>query len=479
MQEKVHVRVEKTKASTKGPKEPLLSFETPEAASRGKKRKRDQSQRKPSTATNFPPKTAASSSKTQHETAPKHMPPKLNGYTNGAPKLTNGLTPKKTGNQDTGRREDAQNGTPHHGNFKRTREALLTSRKALPIWSHADEIRQSLRDSKDVLLLTGETGSGKSTQVAQFLLNETWCTGVIAITQPRRVAAISLARRVAEEMGSPLGSKSPASKVGYSVRFDTSTSAGMKIKFLTEGMLLQEMLSDPSLKKYSAVIVDEVHERSVNVDLLLGFLRNLVVGDKKGRGGRPLKVVVMSATQDTEALWRFFDAGFAKKVTPNGRIPNGTNGKPEANEDSESSWSGISSSDEEEKAAAKQKSAKSNGVQKLNGKPYTNGIQKKEVTPEPIELFSDHISTCFVKGRQYPVKISYLPAPTHDFVEASLTAIFQIHFKEPLPGDILVFLTGQDTVEALERLVNEYALGMDSDIPKLSIVYQRCKRYNS
>lgn len=184
-------------------------------------------------------------------------------------------------------------------------KSLESSRKTLPIWSYATVIREALC-AKDAMLLVGETGSGKSTQVPQMLVDEPWCKsqvvsidgssrtvtvgGCIAITEPRRVAAITLARRVAEEMGTPLGSSSPASKVGYSVRFDNSTSPSTRIKFLTEGMLLQEMLRDPWLKAYSAVVVDEVHERGVNVDLVLGFLRSMIAGKNEGRGGVPLKV---------------------------------------------------------------------------------------------------------------------------------------------------------------------------------------------
>ena len=189
--------------------------------------------------------------------------------------------------------------------LKTRAKSLETARKTLPIWSHAKEVRDALLE-KDVMLLVGETGSGKSTQVPQMLVEEPWCKprvvstdgphqsmkvgGCIAITEPRKVAAITLARRVAEEMGTPLGSSSPKSTVGYSVRFDQSTSPNTKIKFLTEGMLLQEMLRDPWLKAYSALFVDEVHERGINVDLLLGFLRNMVAGKNEGRGGVPLKV---------------------------------------------------------------------------------------------------------------------------------------------------------------------------------------------
>lgn len=309
-------------------------------------------------------------------------------------------------------------------NFTNLREkanALYELRRKLPIFGHADEIRRNLRE-QDVMLLVGETGSGKSTQIPQFLVNEFWCRptttiitqedgtskeitvgGCIAITQPRRVAAISLARRVAEEMGTPLGSSSPASKVGYSVRFDTSTSPSTRIKFLTEGMLLQEMLHDPSLTRYSAIVVDEVHERGINVDLVLGFLRNLVSGKLEGRGGVPLKVTVMSATADMESLQGFFQEGYKMQV-------------------------------EERKDTQKD------------------------------------ISVCRIKGRQFPVKVIYSPEPVHDFVDAALKAIFQIHYKEPIPGDILVFLTGQETVEALEHLINEYAIGMDASLPRIQVL---------
>lgn len=317
--------------------------------------------------------------------------------------------------------------------LKEKAKSLYANRKNLPIFPHGDEIRNHLRKN-DVMLLVGETGSGKSTQIPQFLVDESWCRpttvtttgstsdsngdvakdttvgGCIAITQPRRIAAISLARRVAEEMGTPLGSSSPASKVGYSVRFDTSTSPSTRVKYLTEGMLLQEMLHDPWLTRYSAVVVDEVHERGVNVDLVLGFLRNLVSGKREGRGGLPLKVVVMSATADMESLTGFFQEGFKRLEGP------------------------------------------------------------QETTKGETKNDDDDIAVCHIKGRQFPVKTIYAPQPVHDFVDAALKAIYQIHYKEPMPGDILVFMTGQETVEALERLVNEYAMGMDPSLPKIQVL---------
>jgi ATP-dependent RNA helicase DHR2 len=195
--------------------------------------------------------------------------------------------PGSNGTRQTERRRPpVPASVPPH--LQRRRDELLVTRKTLPIWPQAQFIRESLRRN-NVLVLTGETGSGKSTQVPQFLLNEPWCTKTIAVTQPRRVAAISLARRVAEEMGSHFGGQNPAAKVGYSVRFDNSSGPGTRIKFLTEGMLLQEMLRDPDMNQYSAVIVDEVHERSVNVDLILGFLKNLTSGLEKNRRKRQVR----------------------------------------------------------------------------------------------------------------------------------------------------------------------------------------------
>lgn len=174
------------------------------------------------------------------------------------------------------------------------RQKLSEDRKNLPIAKHASLLRQKVREN-NVIILLGETGSGKSTQLPQFLSQEL-PEGCIAVTQPRRVAAINLAKRVSEEMDVRLGKE-----VGYSIRFDDTSSRQTKIKYLTDGMLLIELLHDPLLSRYSAVILDEAHERTLLTDLLLGFMKSLL---KKRIG---LKVVVMSATLDAQRFSTFFD----------------------------------------------------------------------------------------------------------------------------------------------------------------------------
>ena len=169
----------------------------------------------------------------------------------------------------------------------------------LPVRQREAEIK-ALVQAHRVVVLTGETGSGKTTQLPQIVLDVLRVRGgerraMIGHTQPRRLAARSVAARIAEEMGSPLGSL-----VGYKVRFDERTSRETAIKVLTDGMLLAELAADPMLSAYSAVIIDEAHERSLNIDFLLGYLRELVL--KRA----DLRVVVTSATIEPKRFSDFF-----------------------------------------------------------------------------------------------------------------------------------------------------------------------------
>lgn len=173
----------------------------------------------------------------------------------------------------------------------------------LPIRDHRNNILFLLQQHQ-CLVIQGETGSGKSTQIPQFLLAAGWhrtATGktMIAVTLPRKVAAVSLAARVAEERNCDLGKE-----VGYAVRFDEKWDPDQtRIKFMTEGILIREMLSDPLLEKYSVIVIDEAHERSIQTDILMGCMRRLM------NRRSDLKVIVSSATLEAEALSRFFSTG--------------------------------------------------------------------------------------------------------------------------------------------------------------------------
>ncbi len=166
----------------------------------------------------------------------------------------------------------------------------------LPISARAEEITAAVQ-KHPVLILSGETGSGKTTQIPKMCLAAGRGTaGRIACTQPRRVAALSISRRVAEELGVPWGRE-----VGCKIRFSDHTSPQTVIKYLTDGMLLAELQGDPRLLEYDTIIIDEAHERSLNIDFLLGHLRQL-------RFRRPeLRTIITSATIDTQAFSRAFD----------------------------------------------------------------------------------------------------------------------------------------------------------------------------
>ncbi|KAK3304253.1 P-loop containing nucleoside triphosphate hydrolase protein [Chaetomium strumarium] len=174
--------------------------------------------------------------------------------------------------------------------------ALHKPAALLPIAKHRESLLY-LVETYPVTIVVGQTGSGKSTQIPQFLERAGWCADgkVIAVTQPRRVAATTVAIRVAEEFGCEVGKE-----VGYSIRFEDVTSESTRIKFLTDGLLIREALVDPLLSRYSVIMVDEAHERSISSDILLGLL-------KKIRRKRPdLRIIISSATLQAEDFRDFF-----------------------------------------------------------------------------------------------------------------------------------------------------------------------------
>jgi ATP-dependent helicase HrpA len=194
----------------------------------------------------------------------------------------------------------------------------------LPITARREEIVGAIRGNQ-VLILAGETGSGKTTQLPKMCLEAAGedLKGQIGCTQPRRVAAMSVSRRVAEELGVVWGRE-----VGCKMRFSDDTSRETRVKFMTDGILLAEIQSDPMLRQYSMIILDEAHERSLNIDFLLGYLKELLPR-------RPdLKVIVTSATIDTEAFAAHF--GGAPIIEVSGRLyPVEVRYRPVAEDDDE------------------------------------------------------------------------------------------------------------------------------------------------
>ncbi|XP_015694102.1 probable pre-mRNA-splicing factor ATP-dependent RNA helicase DEAH5 isoform X2 [Oryza brachyantha] len=176
-----------------------------------------------------------------------------------------------------------------------SRLSIQEQRQSLPIYRLKNELIKAVGDNQ-VLVVIGETGSGKTTQVTQYLAEAGYTTrGKIACTQPRRVAAESVAKRVSEEFGCRLGEE-----VGYSIRFDDHTGPDTVIKYMTDGMLLREILLDSDLSSYSVVMLDEAHERTIFTDILFGLLKKLI------RRRTDLKLIVTSATLDAEKFSGYF-----------------------------------------------------------------------------------------------------------------------------------------------------------------------------
>ncbi|KAJ8317680.1 hypothetical protein KUTeg_005584 [Tegillarca granosa] len=182
--------------------------------------------------------------------------------------------------------------TPHY--FE-----LFNKRRNLPVWEYKEKFVDVLNKNQ-TLVLVGETGSGKTTQIPQWCLE--WVRARypkkgVACTQPRRVAAMSVAQRVSEEMDVGLGQE-----VGYSIRFEDCTSSKTVLKYMTDGMLLREGMSDPLLEAYGIILLDEAHERTLATDILMGLLKEV---GKQRQGD--LKIIIMSATLDAGKFQHYFD----------------------------------------------------------------------------------------------------------------------------------------------------------------------------
>eukprot|EP00877_Chromochloris_zofingiensis_P010555 jgi/Chrzof1/5753/Cz16g14170.t1 len=265
---------------------------------------------------------------------------------------------------------------------------------SLPVARYKRQILYLLETHATVVIV-GETGCGKTTQIPQYLHKAGWTAEgyQVVCTQPRRMAAVTVAQRVAQEMGVDVGGL-----VGYGVRFeDITNKASTKIKYVTDGVLLREMMDDPLLTKYSVIMVDEAHERSLATDTLLGLLK------KVQRRRHDLRLIISSATLEVDKLVAFFDTATIRR----------------------------------HKTTATAGAGAGAGV---------GGSAELSRTPAVLS----------VEGRTHPVQVHYLLEPCPDYIKAAVETVVDIH-REDVPGDVLLFLTGQEECEAVVKLLDEEA----------------------
>ena len=176
-------------------------------------------------------------------------------------------------------------------------QQILLERKKLPIYPYRDQLLQAIHDYQ-IMIIVGETGSGKTTQIMQYLYESGYCNNdkLLGCTQPRRVAAMSVAARVSDEMNTTCGQL-----VGYNIRFEDNTSELTRIKYMTDGMLLREFLTSPDLANYNVIMIDEAHERTLHTDILFGLIKDIA------KYRTDIKILISSATLDAEKFSIYFN----------------------------------------------------------------------------------------------------------------------------------------------------------------------------
>ncbi|KAL7530717.1 hypothetical protein ACHAWF_003492, partial [Thalassiosira exigua] len=321
----------------------------------------------------------------------------------------------------------------------------------LPIAARRTQILRAV-ELHGVVILVGETGCGKSTQLPRYLWENGWADvgpdegsvrREIVCTQPRRLAATTLAGRVAAEVGNP-------DVVGYSVRFASTHRPGAtKIRYVTDGWLLRELtLLDPLLRHVSVLIIDEAHERSANTELLLGAI-------KKIRRVRPeLRVIVCSATLDAEAFLDFF---VGRKRKRSGKEGDRKSGGEKLEEKGSSSAKG---GDAHPKKRRKSRWGRVGGA--ATTEDGTRGDDEEEAAAPRL----DEGTIISVDGRQHPVEVLYVREPASDYVKAAVETALRIHEREGDDGggDVLCFLpTGEDVDEAVEMAEHVLASSSSSE----------------
>ena len=305
----------------------------------------------------------------------------------------------------------------------------------LPVSARREEIAQAIRDHQ-VVIISGETGSGKTTQIPKICLElGRGIAGMIGHTQPRRIAARSVAERIASELGQKVG-KQPGEVVGYQVRFTDEVGPTTLIKLMTDGILLAEIQSDPMLRRYDTLIIDEAHERSLNIDFILGYLARLLPM-------RPdLKVIITSATIDSDRFAQHFGSwdgpigeGSLLQAAPvievSGRtFPVEIRYRPLV-ADTPSSYSSSSGKDSE-----------------------ANGLPKSTEPTEEIHIDSG-VEQLVLEDADDPLAVEGYGAGTEIDLETGICHAVDELCAEGL-GDILVFLPGERDIRDVEQALRDH-----------------------